>query len=71
MPHLRQFYIHIRSIVVSVPHIDTDTIRQSFPHQEQSVDCVLDYFNNDCGQCQIFSLPFIGTRLDFISNRFP
>ncbi|CAF2171608.1 unnamed protein product [Rotaria magnacalcarata] len=71
MPHLRQFYIHIRSIVVSVPHTDTDTIRQSFSHQEQSVDCVLDYFNNDCGQCQIFSLPFIGTRLDFISNRFP
>ncbi|CAF2837225.1 unnamed protein product [Rotaria sp. Silwood2] len=71
MPHLRQFYFHIRSIVVSVPHIDIDTIRQSFFHQEQSVDCVLDYFNNECGQCQIFSLPFIGTRLDFISNRFP
>jgi hypothetical protein len=71
MPHLRQFYFHVRSIVVFVPHIDIDTIRQSFFHQEQSVDCVLDYFNNDCGQYQIFSLPFIGTRLDFISNRFP
>jgi hypothetical protein len=71
MPHLRQFYFHIRSIVVSTPHIDIDTICQSFFHQKQSVDCVLDYFNNDCGQCQIYSLPFIGTRLDFISNRFP
>ncbi|CAF4407803.1 unnamed protein product [Rotaria magnacalcarata] len=64
-------YLTLLLAVVSVPHIDTDTIRQSFFHQEQSVACVLDYFNNDCGQCQIFSLPFIGTRLDFISNRFP
>ncbi|CAF3201995.1 unnamed protein product [Rotaria sp. Silwood2] len=71
MPHLRQFHFHIRSIVAYASHIDIDTIRQSFVHQEQSVDCVLDYFNNSCGQCQIFSLPFIGTRLDFISNRFP
>ncbi|CAF1467634.1 unnamed protein product [Rotaria sordida] len=71
MPHLRQFDFHIRSIVPRAPHIDIDTIRQSFVQREQSVDCILDYFNNDCGQCQIFSLPFIGTRLDFISNRFP
>ncbi|CAF3926477.1 unnamed protein product [Rotaria sp. Silwood1] len=71
MPHLRQFHFHIRSIVAYASHIDIDTIRQSFVHQPQSVDCVLDYFNNRCGQYQIFSLPFIGTRLDFISNRFP
>ncbi len=71
MPHLRQFNFHIRSIVPYAPHIDIDTIRQSFVNQQQSVDCVLDYFNNNYGQCQIFSLPFIGTRLDFISNRFP
>ncbi|CAF1482532.1 unnamed protein product [Rotaria sordida] len=70
LPHLRQFHFHIRSIVAYTSHIDIDTIRQSFVHQQQSVDCVLDYFNNRCGQCQIFSLPFIGTRLDFISNRF-
>jgi len=72
MPHLRQFHFHIRSIVPNAPHIDIDTIRQSFIQQQQSVDCVLDYFNSHrAGQCQIFSLPFIGTRLDFISNRFP
>jgi hypothetical protein len=71
MPHLHQFYFHIRSIVPHTPHIDIDTIRQSFVQQEQSVGCVLDYFKNNFGQCQIFSLPFIGTRLDFISNQFP
>jgi hypothetical protein len=50
--------------------IEVDTIRQSF-NEQQSVDCALDYFNNEYGQCQIYSLPFIGNRLDFISNRFP
>jgi len=72
MPHLRQFNFHIRSILKNASHINIETIRQSFiRHQQQSVDCVIDYFNNDYVQCQIYSLPFIGTRLDFISNRFP
>ena len=70
MPHLRQFHFHIRSITYA-RHMNINTIRQSLVHLEQSVDCALDYFNNNMGQCQIFSLPFIGTRLDFISNRFP
>ncbi|CAF4919924.1 unnamed protein product, partial [Rotaria sp. Silwood2] len=39
--------------------------------QRQPFDCVLDNFNNNYGQCQIYSIPFIGTRLDFVSNRFP
>jgi hypothetical protein len=72
MPHLRQFNCHIRSIIKNTSHINIDTICQSFmKHQQQSVDCAIDYFNNNYGQCQIYSLPFIGTRLDFISNRFP
>jgi hypothetical protein len=72
MPHLRQFNFHIRSIIKNASHINIDTIRQSFmKQQQQSVDCAIDYFNNNYGQCQIYSLPFIGTRLDFISNRFP
>ncbi|CAF4137121.1 unnamed protein product [Rotaria sordida] len=71
MPHLRQLDFHIRSIVRHAPYIELDTIRQTFVKQEQSIDCALDYFNNEYGQCQIYSLPFIGTRLDFISNRFP
>jgi hypothetical protein len=72
MPNLRQFKFHIRSRFKYAPYIAADTIRQSFPKQQQhSFDCVLDYFNNNYGQCQIYSLPFIGTRLDFISNRFP
>jgi hypothetical protein len=71
MPHLYQFKFHIRSILRRAPHIEVDTIRQSFVRQQQPVDCVLDYFKNRYGQCQIYSLPFIGTRLDFISNRFP
>ncbi|CAF1181307.1 unnamed protein product [Rotaria sordida] len=71
MPHLCQFHFHIRSILPNVSHVEIDTIRQSFMKQQQSVDCAIDYFNNDHGQCQIYSLPFIGTRLDFISNRFP
>jgi len=70
MPHLRQFDFHIRSKLRNVSYIEVDTIRQSFTEQ-QSVDCTLDYFNNQYGQCQIYSLPFIGNRLDFISNRFP
>jgi hypothetical protein len=69
LPHLRQFHFHIRSVLRDAPQIDIDLLRQSF--LQQSVDCTLDYFNNHYGQCQVFSLPFIGTRLDFISNRFP
>ena len=71
MPHLRQFNFHIRSILKNASHITTDQIRQSFLKQQQPFDCVLDHFMNKYGQCQIYSLPFIGTRLDFVSNRFP
>ncbi|CAF1044018.1 unnamed protein product [Rotaria sordida] len=71
MSYLRQFDFHIRSILQDAPYIEIDTIRQSFIEQQQSIDCTLDYFNNQYGQCQIYSLPFIGNRLDFISNRFP
>ena len=71
MPHLRQFNYHIRSILMNASHITIDQIRQGFQRQQQPFDCVLDHFNNNYGQCQIYSLPFIGTRLDFISNRFP
>ncbi|CAF3802849.1 unnamed protein product [Rotaria sordida] len=71
MPQLRQLNFHIRSILRQAPHIESDTICQSFVKYEQSIDCALDYFNNKYGQCQIYSLPFIGNRLDFISNRFP
>ncbi|CAF0789076.1 unnamed protein product [Rotaria sordida] len=71
MPHLCQFDFHIRSILKDAAHIKLDKIRQSFFQYQQSIDCTIDYFNNRYGQCQIYSLPFIGTRLDFISNRFP
>jgi hypothetical protein len=74
MSHLRQFHFHIRSILKNPTHVEVDTIRQSFiryRQQQQTVDCAIDYFNNNYGQCQIYSLPFLGTRLDFISNRFP
>jgi hypothetical protein len=71
MPHLHQFNFHIRSILKDIPNVELETIRQSFIKRQQPVDCVLDYFNNNYGHCQIYSLPFIGTRLDFISNRFP
>ncbi|CAF1123221.1 unnamed protein product, partial [Rotaria sordida] len=71
MPRLRQFNYHIRSILKHASHIKIDKIRQSFLKEQQSFDCVLDHFKNNYGQCQIYSLPFIGTRLDFISNRFP
>ncbi|CAF2825535.1 unnamed protein product [Rotaria sp. Silwood2] len=71
MPHLRQFNYHIRSILKNASHITIDRIRQSFLKQRQPFDCVLDNFNNNYGQCQIYSIPFIGTRLDFVSNRFP
>jgi hypothetical protein len=71
MPHLQQFHFHVRSILRDAPYTEIDTIRQSFIEEPQSVDCALDYFNNQYGQCQIYSLPFLGNRLDFISNRFP
>ncbi|CAF2463930.1 unnamed protein product [Rotaria sp. Silwood2] len=64
---------HLEKDIASyMPNLHIDTIRQSFmKHQQQSIDCAVDYFNNNYGQCQIYSLPFIGNRLDFISNRFP
>ncbi|CAF3726374.1 unnamed protein product [Rotaria sordida] len=72
MRHLRQFNFHIRTIFENATHVEIDTIRQSFmKYQQESVDCAVDFFNNNYGQCQIYSLPFIGNRLDFISNRFP
>ncbi|CAF2608635.1 unnamed protein product [Rotaria sp. Silwood2] len=71
MHRLRQFNYHIRSILKNASHIKIDKIRQSFLKQQQPFDCVLDHFKNKYGQCQIYSLLFIGTRLDFISNRFP
>jgi hypothetical protein len=72
MPHLHQFHFHIRSVLENAPHVQIDTIRQRFSKEKyEFVDCTLDYFNNNNGQCQIYSLPFIGTRLDFVSNRFP
>jgi len=71
MPRLRQFNFHIRSILKNASHVTIDQIRQSFLNQQQPFDCVLDHFSNNYGQCQIYSLPYIGTRLDFVSNRFP
>jgi len=71
MPNLFEFDFHIRSILKNTDHIELDKIRQSFSQFSQSIDCTIDYFNNQYSQCQIYSLPFIGTRLDFISNGFP
>ena len=71
MPHLRQFNFHIRSILNNASRLTIVQIRQTFLKQEQPFDCALDYFNNKYGQCQIYSIPFVGTRLDFVSNRFP
>ncbi|CAF0823864.1 unnamed protein product [Adineta steineri] len=68
MPNLCQFHFHIRSILRHASYTEINTTScQSFI-EEQSVDYALDYFNNHYGQCQIYSLPFIGNRLDFISN---
>lgn len=71
MPHLYQFNFHIRSILEKVSPIEIGTIRRSVMTCQQPVICTIDYFNNNYGQCQLYSLPFIGNRLDFISNRFP
>jgi hypothetical protein len=74
MSRLRQFLFHIRSILRNASRITIRQIRQSFvkkQQQEQAFGCVLDHVKNNFGQSQIHSLPFIGTRLDFISNRFP
>jgi hypothetical protein len=71
MPRLSQFHFHIRSILKNASHIPIEQIRQSFrKQQQQTFDCVLDHFKNNYSQCQIYSFPFIGTRLDFVSNRF-
>ncbi|CAF1294371.1 unnamed protein product [Rotaria sordida] len=72
MPYLHQFNFHIRTIFQNATHVEINTIRESFlKYQQESIGCTVDYFNNNYGQCQIYSLPFIGNRLDFISNRFP
>ncbi|CAF1230576.1 unnamed protein product [Rotaria magnacalcarata] len=71
MPHLCQFNFHIRSILENASPVEIGTFRQSVMTCQQAVICTVDYFNNNYGQCQLYSLPFIGNRLDFISNRFP
>ncbi len=70
MPNFYQFGFDIRWILEDAPYIEFDRIRPSFLKQE-SVDCRLDYLKNEYGQCEISSLPFVGNRLDFISNLFP
>ncbi|CAF5090427.1 unnamed protein product, partial [Rotaria sp. Silwood1] len=54
-----------KDIVSYMPHL------HQFIFSIQSVDCTVDYFNNNYGQCQIYSLPFVGNHLDLISNQFP
>jgi hypothetical protein len=71
MPRLHRFNYHIRSVLKNASHITTKQVRQSFVKQQQSFDCVVDHFKNAYAQCHIYSLPFVGTRLDFVSNRFP
>ena len=71
MPRLHRFNYHIRSILKNASHITTKQVRQSFVKQQQAFDCVVDHFKNGYQQCHIYSLPFVGTRLDFVSNRFP
>ncbi|CAF1309438.1 unnamed protein product [Adineta ricciae] len=67
---LHQFKFHIRSILKNVSHEIINETHQSFLRQQPFI-CSYDSFKNNYGQCQIYSLPFIGTRLDFVSNRFP
>jgi hypothetical protein len=55
MPHLCQFSFHIRSILDSAPHVEIDTIRQSFLRQQQSVDCTVDYFNHNYRTLEVFN----------------
>ncbi|CAF2790156.1 unnamed protein product [Rotaria sp. Silwood2] len=71
MFRLRQFNFHICLILKNASHITIDQIRQSCIKQQQQFDCILDHFKNKYEQCQIYSIPFVGTRLDFILNRFP
>ena len=71
LPRLSQFNFHIRSILKNASHVTVEQIRQSCRKPMSSFGCTLDRFKNKFSQCQIYSLPFIGTRLDFISNRFP
>jgi hypothetical protein len=71
MPRLHQFNFHIRSILKKTSRVTIEQIHQSFVKRQQTFNCVFDHFKNNYGQCQIYSLPFIDTRLDFVSNRFP
>jgi hypothetical protein len=71
MPRLSLFNFHIRSILKNASHVTIEQIRQRCRKSMSSFGCTLDRFKNKFSQCQIYSLPFIGTRLDFISNRFP
>ncbi|CAF3020157.1 unnamed protein product [Rotaria socialis] len=71
MPHLCQFNFHIRSILEQASPVEIGTIRQSVMTCQQTAICTVDYFNNTYGQCQLYSFPFIGNRLDFMSSRFP
>ena len=68
----RQFHFHIRSILKNASHVTIDQIRPKFWETSVNHSTVHSIISeNKYGQYQIYSLPFIGTRLDFISNRFP
>ena len=71
MPHLRQFDFHIRSVRRDGAHVEPETIQKSFSEFQQPVVSSVDYFSNGHSQSHVYSIPFVDTRLDFISNRFP
>ena len=64
IPRLRHFDFHIHTTLRYVPHHLTD-------FRSLSSTCSLEYFSKRRGQCHVFSLTFLGNRLDPLSNRFP
>ncbi len=74
LSQLTKFIFHIRTIMVNLPahhHLVADNIQNTFQHWKYGlVNCHIDYFSEEIGQCHIYSIPFQMTRINGVTKRF-
>ena len=74
LSQLTTFKFHIRTVMTSIYQNDyllIDDIRNTFSHWKYGeVNCYVDYFFGEFGQCHIYSIPFQMARINGVTNSF-
>jgi hypothetical protein len=74
MSHLHTFIFNIVSDDSTInvhPKPSSDDIRRTLIEGGYHADCYGDYYRNDIGRCQVYSLPFTIERINYLTSRFP